>query len=119
MKKILWVSRHEMTPEQKSDLDRGMGDAVSITAYRETVRDVRELLPMIEAADAVAVVLPPNLLQELLAVVGEKPVLRAISRREPSGQMTILPDGRREPQFNYVHDGWEQVLSIEIRVRRL
>lgn len=27
MKKVLWISRHEMTPEQRSDLDRIMGGA--------------------------------------------------------------------------------------------
>ena len=27
MKKVLWISRHEMTPEQRSDLDRITGGA--------------------------------------------------------------------------------------------
>ena len=47
-----------------------------------------------------------------------KPVLRAIARREPTGRLRTLPDGRSEPEFAFVHDGWEQVLRIEIRTRR-
>lgn len=119
MKRVLWVSRHEMTPEQKRDLDRVMDDEVELTAYRETVQDMKILLPLIQKADAVAVVLPPDILQELLSVVGEKPVLRAIPRRIPTENTRVLSDGRQEPIFQFVHDGWEQVLSIEIKTRRL
>ena len=34
MKLVLWVSRHEMTPEQKADLDRIMGESVELIVFR-------------------------------------------------------------------------------------
>ena len=57
MKKVLWVSRHEMTAEQRADLDRVMGGA-ELLPWKETVTDVAQLLPLLEQADAVAAVLP-------------------------------------------------------------
>ena len=118
MKLVLWVSRHEMTPEQKADLDRIMGESVELIVFRETVHDVGVLLPFIQRVQAVAAVLPPGLLQDLLGLVGEKPLLRAIARREPTGRTLVLPDGRTEPEFAFIHDGWEQILRIDIQTRR-
>ena len=92
MKKVLWVSRHEMTAEQRADLDRVMGGA--------------ELLP-------------PELLAKLLTLAGNKPVLRAVSERRATGCIRTLPDGRREQEFAYVHAGWEQLLRMDVRTRRL
>ena len=53
MKKVLWVSRHEMTAEQRADLDRVMGGA-ELLPWKETVTDVAQLLPLLEQADAAA-----------------------------------------------------------------
>ena len=72
MKKVLWISRHEMTPEQRSDLDRITGGA-ELLLWKETVTDIAKLLPLLQQADAVAAVLPPELLAELLALAGDKP----------------------------------------------
>ena len=119
MKKVLWVSRHEMTEAQKADLDRVMGGGAELIPMRETVRDVAVLRPLLAGADAVAAVLPPELLRELLTLAGEKPVLRAVSGRQPTGRTTTLPDGRQEPEFAFVHVCWEQVLRVEIVTRRL
>ena len=48
MKKVLWVSRHEMTAEQRADLDRVMGGA-ELLPWKETVTDVAQLLPLLGA----------------------------------------------------------------------
>ena len=118
MKKVLWISRHEMTPEQRSDLDRITGGA-ELLLWKETVTDIAKLLPLLQKADAVAAVLPPELLAELLALAGDKPVLRAVSERKATGRFHTLPDGRREQEFAYVHGGWEQLLRMDVRTRRL
>lgn len=118
MKKVLWISRHEMTPEQRSDLDRITGGA-ELLLWKETVTDIAKLLPLLQKADAVAAVLPPELLAELLALAGDKPVLRAVSKRKATGRFRTLPDGRREQEFAYVHGGWEQLLRMDVRTRRL
>lgn len=118
MKKVLWISRHEMTPEQRSDLDRITGGA-ELLLWKETVTDIAKLLPLLQQADAVAAVLPPELLAELLTLAGDKPVLYAVSERKATGRFRTLPDGRCEQEFAYVHGGWEQLLRMDVRTRRL
>jgi len=90
MKQVLWVSRHEMTPQQLADL---------------------------ETADAVAAVLPVDLLAELLDIAGQKPVLLASSVREVTGRTILLPDGRRENEVRFVHCGWRQLLCLTFKAR--
>ena len=48
MKKVLWVSRHEMTDAQFADLERGMGDRVELICQKDTIRNAKELLPQIQ-----------------------------------------------------------------------
>ena len=114
MKKVLWISRHEMTQEQRSDLDRITGGA-ELLLWKETVTDIAKLLPLLQQA----AVLPPELLAELIALAGDKPVLRAVSERKATGRFRTLPDGRREQEFVYVHGGWEQLLRMDVRSQRL
>lgn len=66
-----------------------------------------------------AAVLSPELLAKLLALAGDKPVLCAVSERKATGRFRTLPDGRREQEFTYVHGGWEQLLRMDVRTRRL
>ena len=119
MKQVLWVSRHEMTDSQRSDLERIMGDSIHLMRWTDTVRDISALVPALHAADAIAAVLPPELLAKLLDAAEGKPVLRAVSCRESTGQYRILPDGRLEQEFAFVHCGWEQILEISIKTKRL
>ena len=119
LKTVLWISRHEMTAAQLTDLERVMGGAVRLLPWRDTVYTLAPLTPLLAECDAVAAVLPPELLQELLRMAGRKPVLRAVSGRRPTGRTSVLPDGRQEPEFAFVHQGWEQILRLEITVRRL
>lgn len=119
MKRVLWVSRHEMTRAQRADLERALGGPVELLPWRDTVGDALELAPALVQADAVAAVLPLELLAGLLALAKEKPVLQAVSGREATGRTITLPDGRREPEFAYVHRGWRQVIRLELETRSL
>lgn len=119
MKKVLWVSRHEMTPSQRADLERVMQDSVELNHWRNTVEDVQELAPAIEQADSLAVVLPLQMLAQVFALAGEKPVLQAISGRERTGRTILLSDGRQEPEFLYVHRGWQQLIRLDLETRML
>ena len=119
MKSVLWISRHEMTTRQREDLERVMGGDVRLLPFRDSVRALSELTPLLDACDAVAAVLPPELLAGLLRLAGEKPVLRAVSGRVPTGLTLTLPDGRQEAEFAFVHLRWEQVLRAEFEVRAL
>lgn len=119
MKQVLWISRHEMTAEQRGDLERVLGGPVELTVWADTVTDLSALRPAVELSDAVAAVLPLDLLAGLLDLAGGKMVLRAVTRRIPSGTFRTLPDGRREQEFTYRHLYWEQVLDLRVETRRL
>lgn len=117
MKTVLWISRHKMTPEQMSDLERIMDGPVALHQWQDTVTDIADLAPAIRASEAVAAVLPTELLAELLRAADGKPVLVAVSER------VRLPDTqtaeRTEPEFAFVHRCWQQVLRLEIEMRTL
>ena len=119
VKKVLWISRHEMTLPQRAELERIAGGEVELLPWRDTVTDVRQLLPLIWQADLVAAVLPLPLLAALLPLAGDRPVLQAESGRVPTGQLRRLPDGRTEPEFAFEHRGWQQVLKLELQTVRL
>lgn len=118
-KQVLWVSRHEMTPAQRADLERIMGGPVELLPWRDTVRSAGELRPALASCDAAAVVLPLELLGQLLRLAGGKPVLQAVSERRATGKTVLTPDGREEPEFAFVHAGWRQVLRLELETRAL
>ena len=62
MKRVLWISRHQMTREQREDLEEILGDTVVLVPWTDTVHQIEALLPMVIQADAVAAVLPVQLL---------------------------------------------------------
>ena len=119
MKQVLWISRHEMTAEQRVDLERALESPVALLPWRDTVTDVRELLPALRDADAVAAVLPLELLGALLRLAGEKPVLLSQSARIPTGRTRASPEGREEPEFAFVHTGWRRLVRLEIETMPL
>lgn len=118
-KTVFWISRHTMTPEQLADLERIMGGPVRLLVWADTVGSMEDLRPQLEQADAVAAVLPLEKLAQLLEMAGDKPVLQAISRRVPTGRTIQLPDGRTEQEFAFVHEGWQQLLEVRVRTKRL
>ena len=119
MKRVLWISRHQMTPAQRADLERVLGDAVELRPWKDTVSDLKALAPAVEAADVVAAVLPVELLCGLMQLSGGRPVLQAQSDRVPTGRTLTLPDGRQEPEFAFVHRGWRQILQLKLKTRDL
>lgn len=118
-KTVLWISRHPMTPEQISDLERIMGGAVRLQCWTDTVEDVEALRPAVRQADAVAAVLPMEKLAQLRQLAGEKPVLQAAALRIPTGKELVRPDGQKEKEFAFVHQGWKQVLRVSIETKLL
>ena len=119
MKKVLWISRHEMTTAQLSDLERIMGGTVKLLCWKENVRNVTELMPLIEQADAIAAVLPLQMQANLLQVAEGKPVLQAVAERVLSETERTLEDGRKEREVQFVHKRWEQLLRIDVQTKVL
>lgn len=108
-----------MTTPQLADLERVMNDRINLNQFSDTVTDFGKLKTLIEQADAIAAVLPLDLMAELLNISGGKPVLQSVSARQPTGRVISLPDGRREKEFSFVHLYWQQVLRVDIETRRL
>ena len=117
MKTVLWISRHSMTPEQLADLERIMGGPVRLRPWTDTVTDIAELAVAAREADAVAAVLPPELLSGLLRLAQGKPVLIAESGRLSTGRTTAGVSGQPEPEYAFVHPCWRQLLRLEIETR--
>lgn len=113
--KILWLSRHGMTIEQSADLNRIYGD-IEIIQHAESVKNAKEVVDIAanHGCDVLAVVLPPNILSDLVNSQ-KKPVIRAKANRVPTGKKIINPaTGNEEDEFKFEHAGWERVVKVEI-----
>ena len=103
-KKVLWFSRHEMTPEQL----KALGD-VEVTQVNKSISSAYELEEEIKAADIVAIVAPINLQQQFLKLAAGKPVIMAVNDR----RLIPQPDGEDKVEFHFVK--WEQLDEIVIK----
>ena len=119
MKRVLWISRHQMTREQREDLEEVLGDTVALVPWTDTVHQIEVLLPMVIQADAVAAVLPVQLLALLRPYCGDRPLLQSVSQRVATDTMRTLPNGQTEPEFQFRHIGWQQIYRLELETRML
>ena len=103
-KKVLWFSRHEMTPEQLAAL----GD-VEVTQVNKSISSAYELEEEINNSDIIAIVAPINLQQQFLKIAGDKPVIMAVNDRR------LIPQegGEDKVEFHFVK--WEQLDEIVIK----
>lgn len=119
MKKVLWISRHTMIPEQISDLERITNDTITVNQYKDTVNSVSSLVDYINDSDIIAAVLPVDKMAELISLAGDKPVVRANSKRVATGKLYTNANGDTEEEFQFVHDYWEQMIKIDIVSKKL
>lgn len=121
IKKILWFSRHMMTTDQLADLKRIYGEHLEVKQVSESAASFKDVLTAGEDCQVLAVVLPPAMLADLTNPRNnQKPVIRAIANRVPTGNMVVNPATQKEePEFKFEHAGWEQVLKVEVVTKRL
>ena len=119
MKTVLWISRHTMTDPQLRDLVRVLGDTVQVLPYTQTVKQADVLRPLIGQADAIAAVLPVELLAELVTLADERPVMQSVAGRRFTGRTLHLADGQTEPEIAFEHLYWQQIVKLELQTRRL
>lgn len=119
--KILWLSRHNMTQEQITDLKRIYGEGIEIKHYTDTVNSWKDVVDIGSDCDVLAVVLPPAILADLVNPRNNnKPVIRAIANRIETGNMIINPaTEKEEKEFKFVHAEWERVVKIEVITEKL
>lgn len=125
MTKVLWFSRHAMSKAQRADLEKALG-AITVTQCNGTAPNVhvpfegvtpevgetiaeeillgtqKPLKELVKGFDEVAVVLPINMIQQLLPFSNGR-LLQANNLRVAEG------DG-----FKFVHNGWQEILGVEI-----
>jgi len=108
MKKIVWVSRHELTKRNEEILNKAFGNWELAKWVKDTVT-AEELKRLSEEYSdaAFVVVLPPQLLAELLKYTRE--VYRFIVNREVKEDGTAV----------FTPTGLERVVRIEIVTERL
>ena len=99
MKKILWFSRHKMTPEQKLAL----GD-VEIMQINKTINSAYD------ECDIIAIVAPINLQQQFLKLAEGKPVIMAVNDR-----VLIDQENGSESKVEFRFIKWERLLKIEVQ----
>jgi hypothetical protein len=127
MKKVLWFSRHKMTEAQFDALEVALG-AVELTQVSGSPANVHvpfesqgieasvgvdaavflqgpqpALKELVKGFQEVAVVLPVNMLQQLLPFAGSR-LLQAVSKRSVSDTGVVL----------FTFDRWEVVSEIKI-----
>ena len=93
--RFVWVSRHELTDLNKQILKKAFGD-FDVVQFKDTVQDIKDLKQFADqrGADAYIVVLPPHLIQQLLAI-DKRPIYRFIVERKVNeqGDVTFTPIG--------------------------
>ena len=110
-----------MTGDQIADLRRIYGSDVVVEKHDITARSYEDVIETSKDADILAVVLPPNILADLVNPRNnEKPVIRAVSNREKTGKLVVnSATGKEEVEYRFVHGGWERIKKIEIIVEKL
>lgn len=119
MKKVLWISRHQMTTEQTADLERILGDTFSVKMINQTLKSISPELEQEMDVDIIAAVLPTPLLAELRQKAGEIPLIQSVSQRVKSGKKVILSDGTEMDEFIFVHERWEQIVRLDLELKTL
>ena len=108
--RILWVSRHALTPENMDILREAFGDDIMIKQIDRTLtpEDIRALIKKYGTDTKYVVVLPPHLIQELLNAGAEVYRFRVEREYDPeTDQYVIRPVGL------------EQILEIKYVTRKV
>lgn len=103
-KKVLWFSRHTMTPEQLAAL----GAVKEVIQCDGTISSVWELEDEIKECDIVAIVAPINLQSQFLKIAGDKPVITAISERR------VIEREGGDNDVEFVFQKWMRIKKIEV-----
>jgi hypothetical protein len=106
--KIIWISRHELTDENKRILSKAFGEWELVEQVKQTVtaEDLKRLVEKHKDAKFV-VVLPPHLLSELLKHTQE--VYRFVVERTVDEQGNAV----------FTPIGLEKIIKIEVVTERV
>ncbi|NMB30529.1 MAG: hypothetical protein GX988_03700 [Clostridiales bacterium] len=113
--RILWVSRHKMTDEQISSLNKIYGDFELIMADK-TFEKAEDIVNFIDGVDVYAVVLPVVILADLFKLIGrEQDLIYSHSQRVPTSKKVINPaTGAYELEYKFQHTKWQRITQLEL-----
>jgi hypothetical protein len=114
LKKLLLVSRHRPRPEQVTELEKYYGEEVEIHRFRQTVRDVDQIITAYTKGryDDLIVVLNMHLLSELTER-GVKPLSPRM------GRTADFRRGKRPTATNYNHLYFERIIDVHVKSTRI
>lgn len=116
--KILWLSRHELNERQLEDLERIFGE-IEIKNISMVVKSAEDVIEAGKDCDILAVVLPPQIITEFIKKT-DKPVIRALNDRVPTGRKIVNPrNGNEEDEYVFQHGGWERIIRIKVVTEKL
>lgn len=105
-----------MTSEQLNDLQR-IYKNYEIIQYDKTVADVNDILKF--NADVYAVVLPLNLISELLSATSSE-IIQPVSVRVKTGEKILnKASAQLESEYLYKHVYWQKIIECKITTERL
>lgn len=118
--RVLWFSRHDMSDAQKAlfindEVTKVNGSPANVhVPFKGNVNNSKEevelspLKDMVKDYDVIAIVLPIHLEQQVLGIAGNRPVIKAMTKRE-----LIKVEGE-EDKVAFVFDGWKRIVKIEV-----
>jgi len=120
VKNILWVSsERELNEDQIKELKSIYGESININRFDKRISSAKELIDNIEQNDVLAVILPPNIISELVTLT-DKPVIRSKSIRIVTGNKIVNPISLKEEiEHEFSHGYWELVKKVEIKTNKL
>lgn len=118
-KKILWVSRHDLTEEQLSDLKRIYGDDLSVTKMDKTIKSVEDILNEANDFDVLAVVLPIDLIADLFGKTDKEIITSKSERVLLETTVYNLSTQKQEAQYKFVHKCWNRYKEVKILMEQL
>lgn len=118
-KKILWVSRHDLTAMQMDDLRRIYGEDVETKKLDKTIKTADEVLSEADGFDVLAVVLPIDLVADLFSKTN-KDIITAKSERVRLDTTVFNPaTNKEEVQYQFVHKAWNKYKEVKIEMEQL
>lgn len=105
MKKVLWISRHQLTQDQIDGIKKVLGDEFEYSQYDQTVKNAEEIVEQIKEtkADALVAVLPVRLLSEVFAETDVKILV-------PRSKRKLIPNQNgEESKVVFEYDGFEVI----------
>lgn len=105
-----------MTSEQLNDLQRIYKNS-EIIQYDKTVTDINDILKF--NADVYAVVLPLNLISELLSATSSEVIQPVSGRVETEEKILNKASAQLESEYVYKHIYWQKIIECKITTERL